>query len=65
MDMSGWLTTIGPWGVMCLVVERLTNNHARALADVTKSLKTLEETVGMLAVIVAKVEGMKQEQEEE
>ena len=57
-DVPGWVTTIGPWGVMYLVVERLTTSHARAIADLAKS-------ENKFAVILAKVEGIKNEQEKE
>lgn len=57
LDVPGWLTTIGPWGVMYLVIERLTVSHARAIADMAKS-------VNNLAVILAKVEGVKMKETE-
>ena len=56
-DVPGWVTTIGPWGVMYLIVERLTTNHSRALVEVKASLDKL-------AVILAKVEGIKIDQEQ-
>ncbi|MDO4571040.1 MAG: hypothetical protein Q4D38_14460 [Planctomycetia bacterium] len=57
-DVPAWVTTIGPWGVMYLVVERLTTSHARAIADLAKS-------VNNFAVILAKVEGIKFEKNEQ
>ena len=58
LDVPNWLTTIGPWGVMYLVVERLTTSHTRAITDMAKSLDKL-------AVILAKVEGIKLKEHEQ
>lgn len=57
LEMPSWLTTIGPWGVMYLVIDRLTRSHSKALDDLGKS-------VDKLAVILAKVEGIKSTEEE-
>ena len=58
LDVPSWVTTIGPWGVMYLVVERLTTSHTRAITDMAKSLDKL-------AVILAKVEGIKLKENEQ
>ena len=57
-DVPGWVTTIGPWGVMYFIIDRLTSGHAKALMQMAKN-------VNKLAVILAKVEGVKLDETEE
>ena len=54
-EVPGWVTTIGPWGVMYFVIDRLTSGHTKALAEIAAN-------VNRLTAVIAKVEGIKLEE---